>query len=224
MFERFADPAVQLMRLADEEADRLCHHYVGSEHVLVGLASQESSRVAGILRVSGLGAETVRIGMDRLVACGILPGPSHSNADLLGTLGVDLAAVRQAVEESFGAEAVCAASRRACGRSRLRARRLVVQNSLTGRAMFAKRAFEMAAREADAFGQYDIGPEHLLLGVLADAQVPAGGPWLSRRTGRRRADLRLPRHGPSPVRLIVEANGMSLGALRDAVLGELHIG
>ena len=174
MFERFDEQARQAMDMACEEADRLRHDYVGPEHVLAALARQSGSRPAGILRASGLDAEVVRSGLDRLVAQGLLPGPWRNQADLLRGLGIDLGAVQQAVETSFGAEAVRAASCRALGRSRLREDRLVCASPLTGKAMVAKRAFHRAAREADALGRRDISPEHLLLGVLRDARDPAG--------------------------------------------------
>jgi len=62
------------------------------------------------LRASGLGADGVRAGLDRLVAQGVLPGPWRNKAGLLASLGIDLTSVQRAIEESFGAEAVCAAS------------------------------------------------------------------------------------------------------------------
>jgi ATP-dependent Clp protease ATP-binding subunit ClpA len=220
VFERFDEQARQAMDMACEEADRLRHDYVGPEHVLAALARQSGSRPAGILRASGLGAEAVRSGLDRLVAQGLLPGPWRNQADLLRGLGIDLGAVQQAVETSFGAEAVRAASCRALGRSRLREDRLVCASPLTGKAMVAKRAFHRAAREADALGQRDISPEHLLLGVLRDARDPAGT-GASRRGRRLGSYLGLPQGGPSPVRLIIEASGASLDALRSQLLAEL---
>src|ERR1700730_19314074 len=119
MLERFDEPAGQVMDLACEEADRLRHDYVGPEHVLAGLARQDGGRAARVLRASGLTGEAVRAALDRLVAGGVLPGPWRQPADLLRTLGIDLGAVQQAVETSFGSDAVREASRRALGRSRL---------------------------------------------------------------------------------------------------------
>jgi ATP-dependent Clp protease ATP-binding subunit ClpA len=223
MFERFTEPARQVMDFSCEEADRLRHDYLGPEHMLAGLARQPGSRASAILRASGLGGEAVRSGLDRLVAEGLLPGPWRNKADLLRTLGIDLGAVRQAVETSFGPEAVSAASRRALGRSRLREDRLICASPLTGKAMVAKRAFHLAARKADALGRRDISPEDLLLGVLCDAQDPAGT-GLSRRARRLGGYLGLPQGGPSPVRLIIEASGAGLDALRDQVLAELPAG
>jgi ATP-dependent Clp protease ATP-binding subunit ClpA len=220
MLERFDEPAGQVMDLACEEADRLRHDYVGPEHVLAGLARQDGGRAAQVLRASGLSGEAVRAGLDRLVAEGVLPGPWRNRADLLRTLGIDLGAVQQAVETSFSSDAVREASRRALGRSRLREDRLVCASPLTGKAMAAKRAFHLAAREADALGHRDISPEHLLLGLLRDARDPAGT-GLSRRGRRLGGYLGLPRGGPSPVRVIIEASGASLDAMRNEVRAQL---
>src|SRR5258708_21916098 len=124
MLERFDEPAGQVMDLACQEADRLRHDYVGPEHVLAGLARQDAGRAARVLRASGLSAEAVRAGLDRLVVEGVLPGPWRNHADLLRTLGIDLASVQQAVDTPSGSDAVREASRRALGRSRLREGRL----------------------------------------------------------------------------------------------------
>lgn len=183
MLERFTERASKVMGLAYEESERLRHDYVGPEHVLAGLARQEDSRTAAILGASGLGTGVIRSRLDQLVAQGKLPGPWRNKADLLGSLGIDLAAVQQAVEDSFGMEAVREASRHAHSRSWLR--------------------------------------EHLLLGILRDAQDPVGT-GLSRRAKRLSAYIGLPMQGPAPVRLIIERSGISLNMLRNQVLAELR--
>jgi len=222
MFERFTEPASQVMELACAEAERLRHDYLGPEHILAGLARQEGSQAAGILRASGLDVEAVRAGLDRLVAQGMLPARWRNKSDLLRSLGVDLDAVQRAIEQSFGTDAVCAAQRRVLRRSSRREDLLICTNPLNGKALLVKRAFHMAGKEADALGQHDIGAEHLLLGVLRDALDPVSGGWPSRRLRRIRTYLGLPSHGPSAVRVIIEASGMTMGALRDEVLAELH--
>jgi ATP-dependent Clp protease ATP-binding subunit ClpA len=40
MYERFTDRARKVMQLANQEAQRLYHEYVGTEHVLLGLLCQ----------------------------------------------------------------------------------------------------------------------------------------------------------------------------------------
>jgi Clp amino terminal domain, pathogenicity island component len=63
-----------------------------------------------------------------------------------------------------------------------------------------------AREEAERRHQYYLGPEHLLLGLLVGDENPMFG---------------LPDRGPSPVRLLVESHGLTLGQLRAAVLEEL---
>ena len=224
MFEQFTERARKVLGLAYEEAERLRHDYVGTEHVLVGLSQQDDSRAATVLQASGLGPDVLQAELDHLVTVGILPGPWRSKADLLRSLGIDLAAVRQAAEDSFGAAAVRTATRQARRRSWLREDWIMCTSPvspLSGKALLVKRAFELAGQEADELAQQEVGPEHVLLGVLRDAQDPAGT-GLSRRARRARAYLGLPQHGPNPVRLAIEAAGAGLVAMRAQVLADLR--
>ena len=109
MLERFDGAALRVCDLACEEAERLRHDYLGPEHVLVGLATASDSGAGQFLQARGLGQDALRAGLDRLVADGVLPGPWRNQADLLRGLGIDIGEVRQAVERSFGPDAVCAA-------------------------------------------------------------------------------------------------------------------
>jgi hypothetical protein len=66
----------------------------------------------------------------------------------------------------------------------------------------------------------DVDPEHVLLGVLRDAEAPAR--W-TRRTRRVRAVLGFPpQPGPHPVQAVIQARGQTVQALREAILAELH--
>ncbi len=51
---RFTSTALGALRLAQENAARLGHSYVGCEHLLLGLASQEYSAAARSLQSSGV--------------------------------------------------------------------------------------------------------------------------------------------------------------------------
>jgi len=104
----------------------------------------------------------------------------------------------------------------------LRQDRFVFASPLTGKAMLAKRAFHRAGQEAGALGQDEIRPEHLLLGVLRDAQDLVSSPRLGRRAKRVRAYFGLPQRGPSPVKLLIKACGISLDAVRAEVLALLQ--
>ena len=80
-------------------------------------------------------------------------------------------------------------------------------------------ALHIAALEAIARDQ-EVGPEHLLLGLLRDAEDPVETD-LPPQDRRQRAVLGLPDHGPNPIRLLVEARGLTLKALGSAVRSEL---
>jgi hypothetical protein len=225
VFELFSDAAVQACELAYVEAERLRHDYLGPEHILAGLAHASDEGVSELLRSRGLGHDALRAGLDRLVAEGSLPGPWRNQADLLRGLGIDIGEVRQAVERSFGPDALCAALRRTRRWSRLRDMPFLSggpPSPLNGKAMVAKRAFWLAEQEATGLGQGLAGPQHLLLGVLRDAEDPAGT-GLSRRARRDSAYLGLPCRGPSPVRRLVEGAGASLADLRADMLASMRV-
>ena len=58
---RFTSTALGAIRLAQENAARLGHSYVGSEHLLLGLASQEYSTAARLLREEGAASPRLRV-------------------------------------------------------------------------------------------------------------------------------------------------------------------
>jgi ATP-dependent Clp protease ATP-binding subunit ClpC len=61
MFERFTDRARRVVLRAQEEARRLDHDYVGTEHVLLGLTHESvGGLAAGALKSLGIRLETVR--------------------------------------------------------------------------------------------------------------------------------------------------------------------
>src|SRR6267142_266503 len=49
MFERFTDRARRAVELAQEEARRLNHNYIGTEHILLGLIREGSGVAAQVL-------------------------------------------------------------------------------------------------------------------------------------------------------------------------------
>jgi ATP-dependent Clp protease ATP-binding subunit ClpA len=82
----FTDAAGIVPHFAREEAERRHQYYLGPEHLLLGLLIEADSPAARVLRAHGLDLDTVRAGIDRLVAAGVLPGPQPSDAELLATL------------------------------------------------------------------------------------------------------------------------------------------
>jgi ATP-dependent Clp protease ATP-binding subunit ClpA len=97
---------------AQVEARRLGHHYLGPEHLLLGMLVHGDNPAARVLRANGLDLETVRAGIDRLIAEGVLPGPQPSDAELLASIGIDLEAVAGRLKETFGREAYWQATQR----------------------------------------------------------------------------------------------------------------
>jgi ATP-dependent Clp protease ATP-binding subunit ClpA len=214
---RLTKPAQMASYLMQQEAERLQHRYLGPEHLLLGLLHQTDSPAARLLHAHGLDLEGARAEAERLIAQGVLPGPRSSDAEVLATVGIDLEAVRDRLIETFGAEACYYAAQRVALQPRSAA-------PWAGTEMFNtptldQRALVFAAREADARGQ-EIGPEHLLFGLLRDASDPAGTD-LHPNERREHAYLGLPVRGPHPVRLLVEARGTTVEALLDAVRSEL---
>ncbi len=87
----------------------------------------------------------------------------------------------------------------------------------------AGHASGLARMEARRLGHHYLGPEHLLLGLLRDAQDPVETD-LAPQDRRQRVLLGLPDHGPNPIRLLVQARGLTLGQLHEAVLEGLDHG
>jgi ATP-dependent Clp protease ATP-binding subunit ClpA len=208
-------PAGRASGLASLEARRLQHRYLGPEHLLVGLLHQGDNLAARVLVAHRLDVETVRGGLDRLVAQGVLPGPRPSDAELLATFGIDLEAVSGRLKETFGDEAYWQATQRV----RLRPTQAAIHRApLDPPLQVCARALGTAAQEAIARDQ-EVGPEHLLLGLLTDADGPIEAEHPQERRLRRLVGL--PDHGPHPIKLLVEARGLTLETLRAALLSEL---
>jgi ATP-dependent Clp protease ATP-binding subunit ClpA len=221
VFERYTPAARRVVELAEEEADRLGHNYLGPEHVLLGIVRDGDSPAARVLQTHGLDLAAARVEVGQLVDQGVLPRPERSDAELLRGLGIDLEAVRRQVEDTFGGEAVAAATWRVMRRPWWRGG-AVGWTPLCGKALAAKGALHLAGVEADALGRHEVGPEHVLLGVLRDAAARRGDLRPSRRAKRTWAYLGLPESGASPVGRLVQGRGLTLEQLRGAVLAELH--
>jgi ATP-dependent Clp protease ATP-binding subunit ClpA len=81
MFERFTDQSRRAVVLAQQEAARLDHHHVGTEHVLAGLVREERGTAGRVLRSADITVQTLLSSIeDRLSAIerhlGMNPGGS----------------------------------------------------------------------------------------------------------------------------------------------------
>src|SRR6187401_2691723 len=67
MYERFTDRARKVMQLANEEAQRLNHEYIGTEHILLGLIKEGSGVAANVLKNLDMDLTKVRFEVERMV-------------------------------------------------------------------------------------------------------------------------------------------------------------
>ena len=68
MFERFTERARKVVVLAQEEARRFGHAYIGTEHIPLGLVRESESVAPQMLSNLGIEADETRKQMIRLVA------------------------------------------------------------------------------------------------------------------------------------------------------------
>lgn len=96
--------------LASEQARRLGQAHIGSEHVLLALATKPTSTVADVLGELGATAELIEA---EIRANPLSPPPTAIDPQALATLGIDLDAVRQRLDNQFGQGAL-EGTRRGC--------------------------------------------------------------------------------------------------------------
>ena len=70
MFERFTDRARKVMALANQEAQRFNHEYIGTEHILLGLVKEGSGVGATVLKNLDVDIKKLRFGIEKLVKSG----------------------------------------------------------------------------------------------------------------------------------------------------------
>src|ERR1044072_6646806 len=70
MYERFTDRARKVMQLANQEAQRFNHEYVGTEHVLLGLIKEGSGVAANVLMNLDVDLRKIRNDVEKIVQAG----------------------------------------------------------------------------------------------------------------------------------------------------------
>lgn len=153
MFERFSDEARLVVRLAQDEARRFRHGWIGTEHLLIALLEEGDGSAAQVLRGHGLSVPDLR----RRVVGAAGPSAEGLDPDALAVLGIDLNEVRRVTEENFGPGAL------------ERGRRPVKNGHIpfSGR---AKKVLELSLREAMRLKHDYIGTGHILLGLLREGE------------------------------------------------------
>jgi ATP-dependent Clp protease ATP-binding subunit ClpA len=149
MFERFTEGARAVVSDAVGEARALGHDPVGTTHLLLGLLRPGVGAGCQVLHDGGLDADAARE-ITRLRT----PGGNaltRDDADALRAVGIDLDVVLERIAESLGPDAVPEGH---TGRGRVRL------------SQPAKKALQLALREAIWPKSKSIGSEHILLGLL----------------------------------------------------------
>jgi ATP-dependent Clp protease ATP-binding subunit ClpA len=173
VFEHFTERARGAVVFAQEEALGLHHHYVGTEHLLLGLLRDSTSVGHQALDRLGVRLDEVRSEVVRVVGEGHGVTLDEEDAEALRVIGIDLDEVRRRIEETFGEGAL---ERTGPARHRRGRRRACVPS--IGRIPFtprAKKVLELALREAKALRHDYIGTEHILLGLVREREGLAAG-------------------------------------------------
>jgi hypothetical protein len=134
---RWTEHGRKVVQLAQEEARRFNHEYIGTEHLLLALVKKGSGTAVAILAQLKIDPARLRTEIEKIV----LPGPEE-----VVTLG---------------------------------------RMPQTPR---AKKAIEYAIEETGCFGHVEVGPEHLLIGLLREEEGVAS--QVLRDLGLQREDLR----------------------------------
>lgn len=161
MFERFTVPARETVVRARAEAIAMRHGFIGTEHLLLALLDERTGRAAEVLRAAGVTAPGVRAAIHRHTDPSAVLG--ESDADALRAIGIDLDAVRDAVEQTFGEGALRPSLP---GRKGLFGKGSPVSR-LTKR---GRKVLELALRESIHARSREITPEHILLGIIREEQ------------------------------------------------------
>jgi ATP-dependent Clp protease ATP-binding subunit ClpA len=159
MFDRLSGDGRRALDLAQAESRSLRHNYLGTEHIVIGIARETTGTGGRALRRTGFDASRARDDIIRLIGIGTVPGMEPGDDLALRSIGIHLDEVRRRTEEAFGPGALNPRARRSrrgpctppygwCVAPRV------------------KIAMQTAAKEAERMRVPCVGTEHVLLGML----------------------------------------------------------
>jgi len=173
MFERFTHAARETVVRAQVEARDLQQSPIGTQHVLLALLADPEGPIttSAALRDKEVDARYVRAEILRRVGPDPVPEPmpdaDAEDKAALKAIGIDLDAVRRAIEENFGPGSLHLPRRPVPKRKGLLRR----FGGKTGHIPFsprAKKILELSLREAIRLKQNFIAPEHIMLGIVRE--------------------------------------------------------
>src|SRR6266536_1234529 len=138
-------PAEAYLSAGAEEARRLNHNYIGTEHILRVLARQPDSAATRLLAQLGVTAAAVERGL----ACWLEDTSPAARIDpqALATVGIDFDSVRERLEQTFGPGAL--------------------ERTRSGCLGICPRLKLALAYALDHAAEQPFGDEHVLLGMLS---------------------------------------------------------
>ncbi|MFJ1702783.1 Clp protease N-terminal domain-containing protein [Kitasatospora sp. NPDC088346] len=166
MLERFTTSARQVVVRAREEAAALGHGHIGTEHLLLAVLADADEPSAAVLVDSGLDHTTARTAALRLLDGGM-------DGSALAAIGVDLDAVREAVEAVFGQGALDPPAEEPARRRGWFRPGEAGRGGRGGRSPFTARArktLELSLRESRRLESGRIATGHLVLGLLREGE------------------------------------------------------
>ena len=164
MFERFTREARAVVVRAAQDGRRVGSDHVGTEHLLLGLLAPEAGSTSRLLADVGLGPERAEAAVRRLSSASE-SFFTHEEADALRTVGIDVEAVLERMEQTFGPEAV--RPQRSPRRGPFRRSRAGGRSRFTPR---ARKVLELSLRQAIRCQDDHIAAEHILLGLLREGR------------------------------------------------------
>ena len=70
MYEQFTDRARKVMQLANKEAQRFRHEYIGTEHILLGLVHEGAGVAANVLKNLDIDLQKIRREVEQIIQAG----------------------------------------------------------------------------------------------------------------------------------------------------------
>lgn len=142
-------PAERYLVAGADEARRLGHGYVGTEHVLLAITSNPQGGASRVLAELGVAHQDIED--SRFLAALWAP---RIDPEALASLGIDLDTVRERLDETFGQGAL---ARTGAG---------MLEPSGAGIQCVAPRLKQALADAVDRAGDEPVRDQHVLLGML----------------------------------------------------------
>src|SRR6266568_4352042 len=177
-FGKFTERARKVLSLAQEEAQRFQHNYIGTEHLLLGLVREGEGVAAKVLNNLGVDLNKVRSTVEFIIGRGdrIVLGEIGLTHHYIGTEHLLLGLVREGegiasgVLESLGVnlEMVRTQTIMVLSHAGGTSAETVTEKPKPRPAEAFGKVIQLAQEEAQLFQHDHVGTEHLLLGLLRE--------------------------------------------------------